>query len=479
MNGEGGPGSSVSFAAEGEILAKNGEFSKALVSFSQALEHAPDDKNCLVARSKCHLQLGNPTAALKDAEAALKGDPNFIRGLYQKAAALYDKGDFEYALVFFHRGNKLRPELDEFRLGIQKAREAIDNSIGNRKSCKLENIASQEEAAPFGGSSHSAPKNGKRQQMTSSAKRDAQPASSDKTVKQLLGELYADKEYLQKLTNDNDFVASNGQIGGLVASGLNYLESRAEFWRQQKPLYARTQEHMKKSRAGKKGHSHYTESSFEQIFKAIDENNVDYALKLCKQFTRKIQELTLSMVEKMSLTARVHSAQGTAYMLLGNMTDAIKYHNKDLKVAEEQKDTEARNRALGNLGRVYCMKKDYQQAIDCWSKALETTEIDLEKAWLLHDIGRSSYELGNYQDGAKYGIEAIASAEAAGDERYMLDSNVLAGRSYARAEDHEEAVKYLATAVRMATSIAPDEAPEMATWLQAEQDAAQQVAAAQ
>jgi len=34
------------------------------------------------------------------------------------------------ALVYYHRGNKLRPELNEFRLGIQKAKEAINNSIG-------------------------------------------------------------------------------------------------------------------------------------------------------------------------------------------------------------------------------------------------------------------------------------------------------------------------------------------------------------
>ena len=36
------------------------------------------------------------------------------------------------ALVYYHRGHLLRPELDEFRLGIQKAREAIDNSIGSK-----------------------------------------------------------------------------------------------------------------------------------------------------------------------------------------------------------------------------------------------------------------------------------------------------------------------------------------------------------
>lgn len=52
------------------------------------------------------------------------------QGLYQKAEALYTMGDFEFDLVFYHRGHKQWPELQEFRLGIQKAQEAIDNSVG-------------------------------------------------------------------------------------------------------------------------------------------------------------------------------------------------------------------------------------------------------------------------------------------------------------------------------------------------------------
>jgi len=50
--------------------------------------------------------------------------------LYQKAEALYQKGDFETALMYYHRGHRLRPELQEFRLGIQKSQEAINNSVG-------------------------------------------------------------------------------------------------------------------------------------------------------------------------------------------------------------------------------------------------------------------------------------------------------------------------------------------------------------
>ena len=48
-----------------------------------------------------------------------------------------DQGDFELALLYFHRGNKLRPELYEFRVGILKSREAINNSIGDPKRMKI------------------------------------------------------------------------------------------------------------------------------------------------------------------------------------------------------------------------------------------------------------------------------------------------------------------------------------------------------
>lgn len=41
-------------------------------------------------------------------------------------------GEFEFALVFYHRGQKLRPQIQEFRLGIQRAQEAIENSVGSK-----------------------------------------------------------------------------------------------------------------------------------------------------------------------------------------------------------------------------------------------------------------------------------------------------------------------------------------------------------
>ena len=134
-----GPQSTFSiYLAEGDKLFIEGHYEKALSYYNQALELEPENRSGLVARSKCHLALGDRKLALDDAEASLKEDKTFVKGLYQKAEVLYSMGEFEFALVFYERGQKLRPELAEFRLGIQKAKEAIANSVGGPEVVQLE-----------------------------------------------------------------------------------------------------------------------------------------------------------------------------------------------------------------------------------------------------------------------------------------------------------------------------------------------------
>jgi len=59
------------------------------------------------------------------------------QALFQKAETLYIKGNFELALVFYHRGQKLKPDSELFRLGIQKAQEAIDSAVGGKLHLRL------------------------------------------------------------------------------------------------------------------------------------------------------------------------------------------------------------------------------------------------------------------------------------------------------------------------------------------------------
>ncbi|XP_011638944.1 tetratricopeptide repeat protein 25 isoform X1 [Pogonomyrmex barbatus] len=117
---------------EATIHVKNGNYNKAIFLYNQALEMNPNDKNALIARSKCHLLLGNPQKALDDAEAALQLNPkdsSNYKAVYCKAEALYHLGDFEMSLVYYYRGMRIRPEFGQFRLGVQKAKDAIQNVL--------------------------------------------------------------------------------------------------------------------------------------------------------------------------------------------------------------------------------------------------------------------------------------------------------------------------------------------------------------
>ena len=64
--------------------------------------------NFSVARSRCYTQLGDLERALSDAETVLKKDKKCQEALYQKAETLYQLGRYEHALVYYHRGHKVK-----------------------------------------------------------------------------------------------------------------------------------------------------------------------------------------------------------------------------------------------------------------------------------------------------------------------------------------------------------------------------------
>lgn len=206
----------------------------------------PSDQNALVARSKCYLLLGDPARGLQDAETALTNDKNNIRAIYQKAEALYFLGQFELSLMFFHRGLRLRPELNSFRLGVQKTQEAIEKTIGGFESSKKATSTAAKAAAAAKSSAKT-----KRSKSMPTIHEESRPKTSAKTTnkvslekreaRKLLGELCVDKEYLEGLLKHPDLKrADTGteQVSSLVNDAVKFLNTRQEFWRQQRPCTA-------------------------------------------------------------------------------------------------------------------------------------------------------------------------------------------------------------------------------------------------
>lgn len=474
---KGPTGTFQTYLAEGERLYLAGNYKKALVSYDLALEVGPENLSGYVARSKCHLSLGDTQAALKDAETTLEDDPNYYRGIYAKAEALYYMGDFEFALVFYHRGNKLRPEVPEFRLGIQKSAEAIDNCVGSPHSINLKATGDlsyfecMDEGKGKSGGSKSTSKCPRRP-MVKGNKLQAKSGkgTSNKAARAMLGELYADKEYLEKLLKDDD-LSKGGQGNGiyeLVVGGLNYLDTRQDLWRQQMPMYARKRDaQMFKEKWSSKTEEEPEPTAF--ILKNLEKIDA-YLAEGKAQESLELTNATMSIVEKMSLEilpnkddilANLFSCKGNSYLEMGDLKKALRFHQEDYEISKDLAFLDAKSRALDNLGRVHARSGNYQEAIDSWESKISLTRSPLEATWLRHEIGRCYLEIDDGDSARENGLEALEEAKKASDKVWQLNANVLIAQAEVKREKYGDAITAFRTALELSKSL-EDEAAEMA-----------------
>ncbi|XP_064256136.1 outer dynein arm-docking complex subunit 4 isoform X1 [Passer domesticus] len=441
-----------SLMTEGTSLSRRGQHDKALGCFNDALKLRAGDKHCLITRSRCFLRLGDTENSLKDAEASLQIDSTFYEGLYQKAEALYAMGDFEFALVFYHRGRRLRPDLHKFQLGINKAEEAIINCIGNPSSVKLE---SKEELCFVSRQAELQSKNNKQKQQNKTKDQKDQKQTkkqSPKTEQELLGQLYADKAYLEKLLKDEDLMQSSTRQGvkvmELVLGGISYLQQRRDFWQQQKPMYARLHER----RALRQRRARDRRQKPSDIARAIAKDMEDIELMLARgsaeescrkaeRLLKKIQAWSEDEVpNKNELIGNLHSCIGDAQLAMGQMEAALHSHKMDLDCARQNTLTDAVSRALDNIGHVYARTGKFQQAINTWEEKIPLAQSSLEKAWLFHEIGRCYLELDKAEVAQDYGQKSLQSAEEEGDVEWQLHATVLVAQAQVKLKDYRAAI---------------------------------------
>ncbi|KAM5309554.1 outer dynein arm-docking complex subunit 4 isoform 2-T2 [Glossophaga mutica] len=464
----------ASYMAEGERLYLCGEFSKAARSFSNALYLQNGDKNCLVARSKCFLKMGELEKSLKDAEASLQGDPTFCKGILQKAETLYTMGDFEFALVFYHRGYKLWPDR-EFKVGIQKAQEAINNSVGSPSSIKLENKGDLSFLSKQAESMKALQKPHLVRHLLHPPMRESKrkgSLKSKKTVRQLLGELYVDKEYLEKLLLDEDLIKGTVKRGltveDLIMTGINYLDSRSDFWRQQKPIYARERDRklmqekwLRNRKRSPSQTAHYILKSLEDIDMLLTSGSAEGSLQKAEKVLKKVLGWNKEEVpNKDELVGNLYSCIGNAQIELGQMVAALQSHRKDLEIAKEYDLPDAKSRALDNIGRVFARVGKFQEAITTWEEKIPLAKTTLEKTWLFHEIGRCYLELDQAWQAQNYGEKSQQCAEEEGDIEWQLNASVLVAQAQVKLRDFEAAVNNFEKALERAKLLHNNEAQQ-------------------
>ncbi|XP_023345648.1 tetratricopeptide repeat protein 25 isoform X2 [Eurytemora carolleeae] len=160
----------------------------------QALKIDDEEPLVLIERGRCLVQLSQPTQALKDVDPVLKDNPSSPLALSVKADAMYHLGDFEHALLYYHRALRYSTQDTEgLRLGIRRSVKAINNAIGKQMSnyyTGLKSVLVDLE------------KNVLETSLSQLSTVVIQPQESNKqpgSRKAFLGQLYAEVEYLSNL----------------------------------------------------------------------------------------------------------------------------------------------------------------------------------------------------------------------------------------------------------------------------------------
>uniref|UniRef100_A0A3Q0RRY2 Outer dynein arm-docking complex subunit 4 n=1 Tax=Amphilophus citrinellus TaxID=61819 RepID=A0A3Q0RRY2_AMPCI len=430
----------------GKWLYSKGEFKKAIDSFTNALALKPCDKSCFVGRARCYLKVGQFENTLRDAEASLKSDKSFSEGLYMKAEALHYMGEFEFALVFYHRAYNLRPKTEKFRLGMQKAQEAIENSVGSPSSVKLE-IKGDLSCFNKGGEVTIQNLTNEKKQMT---------PKSENTTKNLLGEFCSDKKFLENLMKDEGtvlfiqpFFECHVQY---IVSSLSCLDTCAEFWHQEKPISIqdRTQKVVQvvQQQSTKRRHSapsdpaRFLMKSLDEIDAELMSGNAEGCLKKAEEVMKIVQRWSDKEIpNKKEVLDSLHSCIGNALVDVGDKYKALEHHQKELELAKC---------ALDNTGRVYVQTGQFARAIEVWEKKLPLVCGDLEKTWLFHEIGLCYLELDRHKEARDYGTRSVAAADGVADKKWQMNANVLVAQSELKLGNYESCVTHFERALSYA-----------------------------
>jgi len=441
-------------------LYKKGLYDKAIDNYTHALNIQPGEPLCLVRRSQCRLRMGNTKMALTDAETSLAEDKAYYKGVFQKAEALFNQGDFEMALVFYHRGNRNRPEMQEFRLGIQKAQEAISNCVGTPDIVKLDLTG---DLGFFKAQTEKKQRETKKSKQQLNAKKTpakarrnmVRSAQHDRTIRHMLADLYGDRVWLEELLKNTDETSEVGHaVAEMTEDGLDFLDTRTDFWQQVKPMYARKYEQRQalvRYRPPKTTSHEYTLQELGKLEGLMAQAKYSVALRRASKFMEVLSGYNETQLANLNMyKARVVSIQGNARLELREYRQAVVDHATDLEIGLDHHIHEAECRGLDNLGRTYARMGEFKKAIEVWERKLPLCKTPLETTWLCHELGRCYLETHRAQTAKDYGNRSLAAAKEADDDVWELHALVLISQAEVKAKRYTSSMVSFEQALELA-----------------------------
>lgn len=203
------------YYSEGTKYLNLCQYEKALEYLDNAVDIDPINVKSLLKRIKCLIALREYRKAIEDASKVLRIYPNCIAAIDLKGQAQYLMGDFEGGYLTYLEGRKVKPFNNNFRLGEQLCKQALDNSLQPSvriKFNKHDNYA------------------------LAKIEKDDKAFESQLKYRKSARECFGkDRKFMEDLMTDSNLTS----IHGFCEETVNYIKACERFWTMDKPLHTR------------------------------------------------------------------------------------------------------------------------------------------------------------------------------------------------------------------------------------------------
>lgn len=178
---------------------------------------------------------------------------------------------------------------------------------------------------------------------------------------------------------------------------------------------------------------------------SFNHNEPDKAL----EYARKLEEIGLSTDNKPALY-RAHYQKGEAYILIGDLDNAIESYFEAIEVARSYDNINGIGQVYSNLADVYSENGNNKNAISYYKKALEilrTTNDPIHIAATLANLGYELYRVENLDSSIYYHLQAAKIFDSLSYETGTLYCLGNIGLVYAKMGDHAQAEENMQFAI--------------------------------
>ncbi|KAK0083787.1 hypothetical protein PV326_006518 [Microctonus aethiopoides] len=138
-----------------------------------------------------------------------------------------------------------------------------------------------------------------------------------------------------------------------------------------------------------------------------------------------------------------HRYMALSHLSLKRHDRAISEVTQMIQAAKQSKDEKLISRSIAVLGKVHLTFGHLNAAAVAWERLLNIVNRPILKAWLFHEIGRCYFEMSNYSKALKMSKRCIQSSEVAHSIKWMCYGKLLNGQAFIELERLVEALEAL------------------------------------